>query len=51
VAFKSKFYNAPDKIKLFNEWKKDKNTPIFGCNVFAFEGEHPEIINKFYNLK
>jgi hypothetical protein len=50
VAFKSKFYNAPDKIKLFNEWKKDKNTPIFGCSVFEFEGDHSEIINKYYKI-
>jgi hypothetical protein len=50
VSFKSKFYNAPNKLKLFNEWKKDKNMPIFGCNVYPFEGKHSEIINKFYNF-
>ena len=48
VSFKSKFYNAPHKLELFNEWQYNKNTKIFGCDVFSFEGDHPEIINKYY---
>jgi hypothetical protein len=48
VSFKSKFYNAPNKLKLFNEWQYDKNTKIFGCDVFPFKDKHSEIINKYY---
>jgi hypothetical protein len=50
VIFKSKFYNAPDKIKLFNEWQSNKNISIFGCDVYPFQDKHPEIINKYYNI-
>jgi hypothetical protein len=48
VIFKSKFYHNPDKLKLFNDWKLNNETYIFGCRVFPFYGEHPEIINKYY---
>ena len=45
VKFKSKFYNCPEKINLFNQWKKDPNTTIFGCKPLPFEGAHPKVIN------
>tara|TARA_R110001592_G_scaffold189713_3_gene435258 strand:+ start:182 stop:1018 length:837 start_codon:yes stop_codon:yes gene_type:complete len=48
VIFKSKFYNNPDKLKLFNDWKLNNKIYIFGCRVFPFYGEYPEIINKYY---
>lgn len=48
VLFKSRFYNNPDKLNLFNNWKLDNKIRIFGCEVFPFYGYYPEIINKYY---
>ncbi len=51
VLFKSKFYNNPDKISLFKEWQTNKELDIFGCKIFPFADQHPEIINKYYKIK
>jgi glycosyltransferase involved in cell wall biosynthesis len=49
VNFKSKFYNNPEKIKLYKEWMVDKNITIFDCTVKKFNNKHPLLINNLIN--
>lgn len=50
VDFKSKFFNRPEKLELFDKWQKDKTIKVFGCQSLPFTGEHCGIIKKYYNL-
>jgi hypothetical protein len=45
AEFKSVFFRNPEKLRLFDQWQTNKSMPIFGCNVYPFHGQHPEVID------
>jgi hypothetical protein len=48
VVFKQKFFRNSSYIPLWNKFKDDKNTLIFGSKVNKFIGKHPKIIEENY---
>jgi hypothetical protein len=48
AEFKSIFFRNSEKIRLFDKWKTNKSMQIFGCDVYPFHGQHPEVIDIIY---
>jgi glycosyltransferase involved in cell wall biosynthesis len=48
AEFKSIFFRNSEKIRLFDKWQTNKSMQIFGCDVYPFHGQHPEVIDIIY---
>jgi glycosyltransferase involved in cell wall biosynthesis len=51
IDFKTKFYKNDIYPKTWNLFLKDKNYKPLGSQAFKFDGEHPDIIKKLFNIK
>jgi len=50
ILFKTKFFKNNEYPVLWEKFKNDKTSMIFDSNAYKFEGEHPDIIKKTYNI-
>ena len=51
IDFKKIFYGNNLYPEAWKEFEKDKNYKPLGSTVYKFEGDHPEIIKKLFNIK
>lgn len=50
INFKTLFYKNSIYPEAWNKFKVDKEYKPLGSKAYKFEGEHPEIIKKLYNI-
>ena len=48
IEFKTKFYRNNSYYEEWEKFSKDKNHKILGSSAIKFDGEHPEIIKKYF---
>lgn len=50
IAFKKEFYKNSIYPEAWNNFKNDKNYKPLGAQAYKFDGEHPDIIKKLFNI-